>query len=482
MGSALIGLVGENGQVAMQGTAIPPGLPVNGNYQIVDNITDRDTLPKVAGLLVYVRANLVTYQLRSDLTTWVIVESNIPAAVTMFLDAAGNDNNDGLTSTTAIKTSEELSSRLCTFFGQINLTGVLTINVAAGAYGVLDLSVLNPSPSFAVILQGATSVVLDTLLTVTNTVPGNPGTRGELTVATGPFVAKGRIVTTSGAVVGAVCYSNGLNNGTDTFVSAWYNNNLANNVNIAPGVGISIQANTATFTQLITRGVGTNSAFSIRNIGITKGVYNQSALSQRAGISAISTAGSMQLRNCDLAGVFSGNIGYAGCRVNGVSVFLDGWHTFNGGVAQADMTVGPGGVLDLQTQFSFDGAQLVLGPPAADIPLGAGLGPGQLFTETLEFQNGNGSLTAIELYPGGIASVGTVWGGTGSPFAVGYLQHSGSMVTTKGTIAATQLLVSTVNARITGHDLAWAGLPIGYPRAGCYFAQDPDPAAVGVTA
>lgn len=170
----------------------------------------------------------------------------VSAVPAWFVDATnGNDANDGQTAATAFKTSEKLSQTLCPGFQVCTLQQNTTITLAAGSYGRLDLNIDWPADTGlegkVLSIRGAFTSTTDMALTaVTNTTNGS--VRGQITVGSGALIAKRRIRSTSGANIGAICYSTGSNAGSATnhFVSTWFNYNSEHNVNIVNGTNVAI--------------------------------------------------------------------------------------------------------------------------------------------------------------------------------------------------------------------------------------------------
>lgn len=99
----------------------------------------------------------------------------------------------------------------------------------------------------------------------------------------------------------------------------------------------------------------------------------------------------------------------------------------------------------------------------------------------LEFCNGAAGGTAIVVETGGYfddVSGAPLWG-LSTAFGVGVRVDSGAAVVLAA--AANRSFPATVNYSITGHNIADAGVPLSYPRAGCYVAIQPDPAAVAIS-
>lgn len=199
--------------------------------QVVQSIANRNALAGILseGMLVYVKDTESIYQLAADGTTWNFYDANpaLAGQATWWVDPSGNDNNDGKTSGTALLTPFELSSRLCPRGKVCNLTTSVTVNIntvtlGVVAYNQLSLNITGDNTgAFATrvltIVHGIASSSPITLSGVVTPV-GSSATRGQLTTLSGTFVAGERIRFTSGAAIGAVCYSAGLNaNAQNTF-------------------------------------------------------------------------------------------------------------------------------------------------------------------------------------------------------------------------------------------------------------------------
>jgi hypothetical protein len=126
-------------------------------------------------------------------------------------------------------------------------------------------------------------------------------------------------------------------------------------------------------------------------------------------------------------------------------------------------------------QCASDAGRLSANSPVATTQVGFS---SIVLTSDYEIQNGAG-LNALLVGPGcQIEMLGRLWGAAASPYASLSVQTSGAWIYTAALANITA--ASVLDYQITGHNVARAGTPIGYPRANCGVALTNDPAAVGV--
>src|ERR1700675_5159041 len=133
---------------------------------------------------------------------------------TWFVDASlGSDNSDGKSAGAgAFKTTEKLSQTLCPNGTQLVIGQNVTVSIAAGTYKRLSLNLAALEGSgFNFTINCAFTSTADMLLTGVVNTSSATLTRGQLTVSSGAFSAQCRIRSTSGANIGAICYSTGQN-------------------------------------------------------------------------------------------------------------------------------------------------------------------------------------------------------------------------------------------------------------------------------
>jgi hypothetical protein len=434
------------------------------------------------GMLVYVQSLQVIYQLNNDLATWSFFAPSpaLAAQADWFVDSAtGSDTNTGLVGF-PLASTEEVSRRLCPGGARCTFTNATTtIHLAAGSYTKLDLNVTWPASMGAfggvlIIIGAVTSTAAITLAVVTT---ANPATnvRGEITTLAGAFVAQKRIRVTSGAQIASLAWSSGLNGSAlDTFVGPWLNFNtnsqtppLAASTVVVDTFAVTIaNLNVTTsgnygFWQCQDCALVRVSSLTLDTSSFTSGAagYLWGCSFTAAGTSFIqSIGGSISLYSCFLKNVtLSGSIELRG-------------NTFNG-------TVWFAGTCNI----SFPVPNIL---DAASLSVGQNNYGGFVslrISGNMEHENGAG-LTAYDMGSPSVIIIGAsfMWGAaSGGTYAIGYKLLSGCWVGI--TAAATNSFPSTINYQITGHNIAYAGVPLGYPRANCGVMLNSDPGAVAVT-
>ncbi|HMG12303.1 MAG TPA: hypothetical protein VK571_03935, partial [Gemmatimonadaceae bacterium] len=384
-------------------------------------------------------------------------------------DATGNDTNNGTSSITALKTTEELCRRLSPGGQTYVVRQNTAVTIGTGSYGDLSLNVSFPSgTAFSFTINGSvTSSAAITLATVVDTVPTVTPVRGRITTASGTFVDKKRIRSTSGASVGAITYSTGLTSATDTFVKSWFLESSLTAVNIAPGTTCVVDTLTTSIARVQIRTAGNPIAgtFKISDVILANGCDIEDFIVGSAA---------MQLSQCELGG------GSGSCRVNGNIQFLNCRSTTSLlSVFQLIQPVFIGSVIEGQfiTETStlffrancFNGGTLHLGGTITTANATTRL-------NDVEWVNGIAS-SAVSLAAGTTLEVTGQQFGFGAAYATGFQLDSGAIASTTavsflGIIATQQLVMS-------GRNLLYANVPISFPEAACFFALSPDPSALG---
>jgi hypothetical protein len=393
-----------------------------------------------------------------------------------FVDAsAGNDANDGLTSGTALKTTEELSRRLSPGGQNWVMTQSTSITIAAGSYGSLYLvpAPLNGS-AFNLTINGTITSVAATLSSVVAT---TSSTQGRITISSGTLTARMRIRSTSGAAVGAVTYGVGaLNSTTDTFIKQWViNGNVTPSV-VANGTTVALETLQTTIAQL---------KIVAQRTSANTGTTTISDLILTGNVTCIPSGGStgMVLQGCLFNGsrIAAGNLRFSNCQLTGSTVIGSQNTTgsaqpvFAGCAFQGTPLIFGDVSCVLNSPCSFDAASLRLGGKAD-------LAPGGGATTSHEWCNGAG-LTAVQLDSGctvnwgatSVAGTGPIFS-FGTAYAIGWLMLAGSTFVT--TSMANIQINSVINVSMAGNSRTYAQLPGYYGLAACFFALQPNTSAV----
>jgi len=218
-----------------------------GGLRTVQTIAERNLLVTTGaafckeGMLVFVRDTQCIYILNAGLAGWTFLAPSpaLQAQPAWALDAAaGSDTNTGLPGA-PLQTTEELTRRLCPFGRACAVSVNVTVTIAPGRYGALDLVLAQLEPSIVTFtINCAFAVVATTLTSVVNTVPGV--TQGRITVAAGPInIFHARIRATNQA---AITFLESATSATDAFVKTWYpvsDNGVP--VNIPNGAPVTIE-------------------------------------------------------------------------------------------------------------------------------------------------------------------------------------------------------------------------------------------------
>jgi hypothetical protein len=479
----------------LNGGAFPVFEDINGlgGYRVVADITARNAIPNNSRkwmMLVGVQSTSCIYQLEADLTTWTLISSSqtvLGRQATWWVDfVTGNDDNDGITQATSLKTVEELSRRLCPGFRQITIFQNTTVKVGYGAVGstpsvpqtqgALALNLAWPATTglFALEflvdcaeLEGAPIV----LSAVVNS-NANTNTRGELTTLSGTFVAQGQIKVKTGAATGARGFSTGLHaNAQNTYCTPFHNYELSSNPVVSVGDTVVMVSKLVTMTSTVVRQTQ-RAYFTLLGAACNFASFDCEGKSQGQ------TGGLAWLTACDLLNGFIGQSiiggGLSDCRCLGTNNIRGGDWFMAAMSWQGIFYVAPDTTFQLDNSWGVvDGASVRVGATTSSNLYG----PTQWrCASPLEFCNG-GSQTAVWIGPGCNVQLGIPWwsGANAGTFAVGI------MITSGGMLIGVPSFASVINMQITGHNVTWAQIPITYPRAMCGAVLSPDPAAVAQT-
>jgi hypothetical protein len=491
LGSLIAGLVASNigNNTLVSGATVAGALTTlgTGGFRApVADITARNAVTlKAEGMIVFVTSLQLYYELAADLTTWTIyARSPVLATQTdWFIDqATGNDNNDGKTGH-PLATITELNNRLCPFGEKIIFQNSVIVHVAAGTYNeLLDLNYDWPPnvavDSLVLSVQGAISSTSDTLTGVVNSTPAGSGAsvRGQLTVVSALFSNHCRIRSTSGANVGAICYSTGLNAGTsNTFVSRWSNYNTASAVNIANGTTIAVDVLLTTIKAIRMRIAG-RCYYEVKDVIVSAGIshINESYRNNNgyywgckllSGVNVQGNGSQLTLENCYSLGVtwyiatqFLGHIFGSTDIVSG-----------NSNDARAFG-------IKLYAANTIDGGKIQLNAGSRMFDRGSS-------ADSTEFVNGAGA-PAIVATVGCVISLVYVWGATSTNFSFIFQLQSGAQLYFGNNPTSANLLMvlpATNAIDASGQNVSFAQMPRGYVRDGVVIGLQPDPTATATT-
>jgi len=401
--------------------------------------------------------------------------ADYPYVANWYVNAStGSDSNDGLTSGTPFKTTERLGDVLCPGGSTLVIQQNTVLHLAAGTYNSLTLSLSWPvGSSFTFDIQSDfTSSSAITLATVVDTVQSaSAPVRGRITTASGTFVDKGRIRSTSGANIGAITYSTGLTSATDTWVKTWNKDlgagNSVSTVNIASGTTCVVDTLTVTLNRLQVRMPGhpLGGFFRILDTILPNGVDFPNTVGGSASI---------LVAQCQLGGGtvtrLSGNAQYRNCRLTAGSqvAFLGIPTAIVWGCVIEGVLFDSSTAVALTGGCCFNGGSVLCGGQTTEIFSSLQLGP-------TEWLNGAG-LTAIACSPqAGVYITGAQYG-FGTLYDVGYnLQADVRVVTTSASLLG---LPATQQIVMAGNNVSYSQVPIAYPRASVTFALLADTSAV----
>lgn len=504
------------GEILPLATAVPT-FPVfedirgkGGYYAAVLDIPARNAILSTfrkEGMLVYVKKTKCIYALQPDLTTWSIIANvNLGAQATWFIDpqnttGTASDQNDGLTSGTALLTVAEFEAR-CFPNGQAIVATVTAITITILASSaltapILYLNYLNGFFGAATVVDitvncSFSSAAAITLATVTP-INATTNTRGRLTTAAGAFVNKERIRVTSGAALGSMCYSMGLTSATDTFITCPGKDVLTAVSYPAPGDTVVVD------TLLVTLGraelhTGALCRIKVNDAKVTRALLFGPDLNSFAG-----AGGAITLQGCQASSAGGDWIApfgaqFVNCRVpaTGKTAFTGVNLLYVNCVVQGQMNLGNGS--HYLAGLFIDGASLVCGQsdnfthPGMTAQCKVYVTTNLNNVGSIEAENGPSvvNLPAILLCPGTIMqndSFATEMWGVSGGYAVGFQclplswfyfsnNPGGSTL-----LSALMKIASTVNIRAggtSGVDFAYSNNPIVMKTLSCGVVVSPD--------
>jgi hypothetical protein len=249
-----------------------------GSYREVATIAARNAIAaneRSAGMLVFVQSLKVTYELAADLTSWVFYDASplLSLQTAWYVDPlTGNDNNDGSISAPLL-TLPELSNRINPRGAPLIMTNDVTVNYNGVAGAVLNDLTLYTTTDLVV----PANLTLSVICAVTSSAPitlsaatmpvASTSTRGTLTTLAGTFVNGSMIRITSGAAIGAVAYSAGLNGSAlSTFIDPLTIPTIAaaglvTPLVVAPGDTCVVETRHTTFVTMTLRAEGLSRIF-----------------------------------------------------------------------------------------------------------------------------------------------------------------------------------------------------------------------------
>lgn len=477
--------VGITGLLAnLPGTVTPYpvldfSLGLGGLHQFPDIATRNALLNqfRLEGMIAYVKATKCWYALESDLVTWGLLASSQELGLqpAWFVATTGNDNNDGTTLVTALATAEELSARLCPGGIKRILQQSTVVTFGVGTFNELEINIDWPGTlgfqAANLVIAGNVSSASVGTLTVVNTTA--PTTRGQVTGTTGSFVAQKRIRSTSGANIGAICFSTGQNaSAQNHFVSHWVNFNTSSVVNVASGTTAVVDTLNTTLKMCKTTSSG-NGYLQVQDLAI---------VDVRNRVEDGYPNGSFFF-GCELAGGGNGvweNIGAAGgnlfCCRNTSATFLssaaDIWY-LEGFSVQSTLTIyGRGSECRAAYGVVVDGAT------GGNVDIARGL----LRTQTgdMEFCNG-GAGTAILVEPGAVLNSvsGALLWGQSTAFAIGINVSQGASL---NLFHATDVsFPATVNYQLGSETFSYGDAPIALPEIAACISVSADVTALSTS-
>lgn len=389
--------------------------------------------------------------------------------------STGSDSNNGQSSGTAFATTEKLQNTLCPNGIKCTLQQSTAFTIDSGSYGELLLNLDIPVGSgFAVAINGkVTSGASITLASVVNTVESASAVRGRLTTASGTFVDKARIRSTSGVTAGAITYSMGLTGATDTWVKTWNLPGTGGVVNVANGTTCVIDTLTTTIARFRLTAYG-GLIGAIGDLIFPSGLYvdaptegSQSFLVNGCQLGdAVTTwrvIGNIQLTNC-VYGAAGGTALLVGQPIFRGSMILGPFDVQGGSANSAP---------SLQSGNAFNGGSIVVGGTATTASDSIGL------DSPVEWTNGAGMAIVLN-------SIGAVLGikgqqyGFGAPYTVGVSMVGGTHAS--ATTAALVAIPATQPLQLAGNNRPYSAIPISFDRADCSFVLSSDTTALSTEA
>lgn len=442
-----------------------------GGLKTVSTIAARNAITAVPslckeGMLVYVEALKVTYQLNEDLATWSFYDASLELQeqdTWEVNEVTGSDTNTGLAGN-PLATSEELCRRL-------NPKGIdyvpraltTNINFAAGTYGALILKGHFPED---VGLYGAVvffnfETAHSAPITLSAVVNTNTTTkvRGQVTtIGATPFVANRRIRVISGASAGAVAYSLGQNaSPSNHFVSEWWNYDSNAIQTVAPGSIVQTETCLVSFTRV-----------SVELEGPGYWQFNSPIVHGDSEWITTSAGGTIDVVGGEFYGdTFAGQSGLwstylllANCNfVQGEVYFVGtGFPSLYGCVVQSGAAISCYSGIDLELYHgnALNGGRVV-----------AHEGGRIILRNNVEVENG-GAVAAFTASDGSYISQrsGRLWGNS-SVYATGINITSGSWFKTANVTTSLPDFPCTIQISATGQTKLFADIPFVIDRALC---------------
>ena len=402
---------------------------------------------------------------------------------------SGDDGNNGK-SGFPLKTTEELARRIFPNQTRLQLTSDVNIFLATGNYLNAYFGVGSADENVYTMRIFCETTVGAELTVSAVTQVAAPTTRGQLAVSSGTLVAGRKIRLTSGANLGAVAFSTGLNGDaqhsfTTGFVLPHYDG--FHNFYFASVGDKFVQEVPTVLLRRAEFDCGPNARIEINDAQIIRAIVNGVAESTPSG----DAGGNVTFSCCDAISV----AGDWQCNAGGANIFAcrwttatktvlrgDGWLNW-GSVVQGAMGVANGSVDSYG--LCIDGGQLVINvEDNFEVKGNQGLArfnANQSYNSsgTIEIENG-GAITAINLLTGGeffncgrAAGAAEIWGQS-TAYLVGINIQPGSWFYQTGALAdptqfANVNFPSTTNLIVAGTSFAFSTTPRPDPNHNCGF-------------
>jgi hypothetical protein len=415
---------------------------------------------------------------------WVQSGLKLSYEPTWWIDlVTGSDTNDGLTQATALKTTEEWSRRLFPNGSKrVFYPSLVTVNIGFGAVGstpsvaqTQGAIYINADWSASISLFGAelrivyaiqSSSAITIATSTTNT--SSTDTRGQLSTASGSFVAQGRIRVLTGANVGAVGYSAGLNGDTQHTFTGDFQNYYTESLSY-PAVGNTVCVDTLLVTQrqtvIRTAGKG---YVTLQDAKIAAAFFESDSLNNT------DSGGGGWLNGCEFNSAFisaPAGAGFFNCKFTGTTTVrgenVVGFNNYIQGVLLSSARQ-----FDCDSPMTVDGGSVWVGFSSTSqvVP-----GCSFRFAQPTQFVNGGAATAGIHIASGCIGVCGTaLWGPTSaSTYPIGIdIQNGGWFYSFSATA---QRFLSTVNFQIASKSYPWAAFPVNVTQAhaGAIYGTNP---------
>jgi hypothetical protein len=350
--------------------------------------------------------------------------------------ATGSDSNTGKAADQAFATTEHLSEVLCPNGASLLIAQDTVIHLAEGDYGRLTLNIDNPTATafFLSIIGEISSGTPIVLSVVTNTAPAVP-TRGRVTTLSGVFNDGARLRCTAGSNVGAIAYVTGLTSSTDAFVSGWLDP-LVNVVDLTSGDTVVED------TLLVTL-----AHFDLKQSSFG-GIILQDVECLTGGVVLGEAAhDAIQLYRCSLGGLIAGVGTVVSSDFGTGTTFENGTFHLFGNVYRILIST-ENVILRLSQRNCFNGGRLLLQSGSQALFYSDPIGD-------CEFENGTGSLTAMDVRAGCYLNTDSRWWGVTGNYSIGIRVRSGA----SAAYTTLPTLPSSTNSNIAGTAKAWGALP-----------------------